>query len=305
MATYRGTTNETHRIQLDSAVDVVAWDRRIAAPGARVGLDIRTHFVGNGAAVEVQLRDQRGTTFTRYTEGITANRLRVEVPVPADAAEALFADVALPKHGLKTSSPPLLLTPRIDLQDLQWVKDGAEATEARRGDTLTLRATAKGAPDGLEAELTVFEHDADGAHDLVTRFPARIRREQIEAQWAFAYVEDTDDIPTDDEVESGYSHPEYFFRVDAAGVRAESGQLRFQDWIRVTVVDDFGQPAVSAEYVLHLPDGSQRQGTLDEAGALYATDLPPGPVRVECPDAWGPDMVSPDAEEAALSAPDA
>jgi len=283
----KGSTGEVHVVHLSSAIDVVTWSRRQAAPGARVGLQLRTHFIGNGARVQIQLRDQAGTTFQTYTEGLTANRLRAQIPVPGDAEDILFADITLPDHGLSATSPPLSLLPRIQLDDLQWIKDGEEATEARRGDVLTLSASATGAPDGTEAELVILEHDADGAHDLVTRFPTKIHGEKIEAEWEFAYVEDTDDIPADPELEDGYAHPEYFFRVDVAGLREGSDVVAFQDWVRIVVEDDFGEPASSADYVLHLPNGTQRRGVLDETGALHETDLPPGPIRVECPDAWG------------------
>jgi hypothetical protein len=281
MPTHRGSTNETHQIQLDSAIDVVSWSRRQAAPGARVGLQLNTHFVGNGAVVQIQLRDQAGTTFQTYSEALTANRLRAQIPVPGDAEDILFADITLPDHGLSATSPPLSLLPRIQLDDLQWLKDGEEATEARRGDVLTLSASATGAPDGTEAELVILEHDADGAHDLVTRFPTKITGEKIEGEWEFAYVEDTDDIPADGDAEDGYQHPEYIFRVDVGGLQATSDLITFKDWIEIRARDAFRTPVADASYTLHLPDGTQREGTLDSDGLAREEDLPPGPIRVE------------------------
>jgi hypothetical protein len=282
MSTHRGATNETHRIQIASTLERVAWDRRLAAPGARVGLDVRTHFVGNGAQVQVQLRDGAGTTFSTFTEGITAGRLRAAVSVPPEARDTLFADVKLPKHGLQTTSPPLPLTPPITVRDPKWQKDGSAATEARRGDTLTLTATVEGAPDGLEAELVIFEHDSDGAHDLITRFPTRIRTEKIEPEWDFEYHEDTDDVPTAGETETGYQHPEYFFRVDVGGLTAQSDTLKFQDWVAFEVRDAFGNvPEDVTGLVILAPDGTELEKSLDADGRVRLEDTLPGVYEVK------------------------
>ncbi|HHP7238378.1 hypothetical protein [Longibacter sp.] len=284
MPTHRGSTNETHQIQLDSAIEVVSWSRRQAAPGSRVGLQIQTHFVGNGAVVQIQLRDQAGTTFQTYTEALTANRLRAQIPVPGDAEDILFADITLPDHGLSATSPPLSLLPRIQLDDLQWIKDGEDVTEARRGDVLTLSASATGAPDGTEAELVILEHDADGAHDLVTRFPTKINGEKVEAEWEFEYVEDTDDIPADGDAEDGYQHPEYIFRVDVGGLQARSNLITFKDWFEIQRVSEDGTPISDERYVLHLANGKTREGSLDADGTAREEDLPPGPISFEFPD---------------------
>jgi len=284
MATYRGRTDEMTQVTLPSAIEIVAWDRPRAAPGARVGLDVRTRFVGNGAQAQVQLRDGSGTRFQTFAEGITASRLRADVLVPRDARDSLVAEVRLPNHGLQASSPPLPLTPPIAVRDATWRKDGAEAAESRRGDVLALTAAVDGAPDGLEAEIAIFEHDADGAHDLITRFPVIVRHQQVEAEWEFEYHEDTDDLPTDDETEDGYRPPEYFFEVDVGGVREESDRLEFQDWVELHRTDADGAPISGANYILHLADGTTREGSLDASGTAREDGLPPGPLRVEFPD---------------------
>lgn len=278
---HKGDTDTVTTVALPSAIDRVGWNRSRAAPGAHVGLDVRTRFVGNGAQVQVQLRDASGTPHRTFTEGITAGRVRANIPVPADARDALVADVTLPQHGLQASSPPLLLTPPVTVRDAMWRADGAEAREARRGDVLTLTAAVDGAPDGLEAEITVFEHDADGAHDLVTRFPALVRNQKVETEWLFEYHEDTDDIPADDEMETGYQHPEYFFRVDVGGVRAESGRLPFQDWIEFFIRDPLGSVLPNWTCAVRFPDGDTRRATTDAHGVLRLDNIPPGPCTVD------------------------
>jgi hypothetical protein len=281
MATYRGQTDETTQVTLPSAIEIVVWDRPCAAPGARVGLDVRTRFVSNGAQAQVQLRDGSGQTHRTFAEGITAGRLRADVLVPRNARDSLTAEVRLPRHGLQAVSPPLPLTPPITVRDVTWQKDGGEATEARRGDILTLTAAVDGAPDGLEAEIAIFEHDADDAHDLITRFPVIVRHEQVEAEWEFEYHEDTDDIPTENEDPDGYRPPEYFFEVDVGGVRAESEPVVFQDWVEFVFRDAYGTPRQDIEeVVLQLPDGSERREPVGPTGRVQLDDLPPGRTHI-------------------------
>lgn len=278
MSTHEGATDETHPITLTATLEQVYWTRPAAAPGSRVGLEVFTHFVGHGAEMDIALTDEEGHVHGTFTDRIYGNRFEAEIWVPPDAEQALYATVALPAHGLEQRSPALHLLPVITVTNATWSQE-----EARRGDVLTLTADVEGAPDGIEATLTIYEHDADGAHDLVTQFPVLVENNAVEAEWEFEYHEDTDDIPTDEEAEQGYQAPEYFFRVNVGGVQADSGLLQFKDWIQVELVNAFGAPVAEADYELTLADGTTRTGTLDDNGIAREEDVPPGPVRLVFP----------------------
>ena len=279
MPEHQGQTNEVHQITLPSAIEQVQWTRLRAAPGGTVGLAVFTQFVGNGARLQIKLTDHQGATHGTFKDQLYGNRLTAEIQVPVKARDALYAEVKFPKHGLKQTSPALLLTPPVDIEDATWSQD-----EARRGDVLTLSADVEGVPDGAEAQITIFEHDADGAHDPITRFPTLVEQQKIEAEWEYEYHEDTDDIPIDDEAEQGYQPPEYFFRVDVEGVSADSDLLAFRDWIEIELVDIHGQPVAEERYILTCADGSTQEGHLDENGYAHVENLPPGPVQYEYPD---------------------
>ncbi|NBB85884.1 MAG: hypothetical protein GVY12_06645 [Bacteroidetes bacterium] len=279
MPEHQGQTNEIHQITLPSAIEQVQWADLRAAPGGTVGLEVSTRYVGNGSTLQIKLTDHQGTTHGTFKDQLYGNRLTAEIQVPAKAREALYAEVKFPKHGLKQKSPALLLTPPVEVKNATWSQD-----EARRGDVLTLSADVEGVPDGTEAEITIFEHDTDGAHDPITRFPTLVEKERVEAEWEYEYHEDTDDVPTDDEAEQGYRPPEYFFRVDVEGVAAESDLLIFKDWIGIELLDIRGRPVPGRDYVLHTPDGTKHKGTLDDNGRAKVEDVPPGPYRVEFPE---------------------
>ncbi len=278
MSTYQGETDQIHPITLASTLEQVYWTRTAAAPGSRVGLEVFTHHVGHGAAMTIALTDEEGHRHGSFVDRIYGNRFAAELQVPPEARSALYATVTLAAHGLEQCSPALRLFPIIAVTNAAWSQD-----VARRGDILTLTAEVTGAPDGVEGTLKIYEHDADGAHDLITQFPVYVENDSIEAEWEFEYHEDTDDIPTAEEATRGYRAPEYFFRVDVGGIRAESGLLRFRDWVHVELISALGRPVPEADYELTLADGSTRTGTLDDNGIALEEDVPPGPVRLVFP----------------------
>jgi hypothetical protein len=279
MAEHQGQTGQVKKVKLESDIQQVYWTRRAAAPGGSVGLEVFTHYVGNNAELKIELTDKSGKSHGSFTDKIHGNHFWGPVKVPADAKEELFATVKLPKHSLSQKSGPLIILPPVQITNAKWDKK-----EARRGDILKLAADLKGVPDGVEAMVEIWEHDADGVHDFITKFPVQVKSKKIEVEWEYEYHEDTDDIPSHDETEKGYHPPEYFFRVKVGEVTAESGLLEFKDWIEIELTDDEGTPIPSKKYKLLLPDGTEREGTLDGNGHAREENIPPGPVDVDFPD---------------------
>ena len=275
MSMHKGQTNEVTEVTLPSAIDRVAWTRQRVAPGGTVGLKIFARFVGNGASMQLKLTDHRGSSFGTFNDQLYNNQLTVEITAPLKARDALYAEVKFPDHSLSETSPPLLITAPVVIQNVQW----SEA-EARRGDVLTLSADVEGVPDGTEAQLTILEHDADEAHDLITQFSTLVEKQRVEAEWEYEYHEDTDDIPRDEEAEKGYQSPEYFFRMEVEGIVAESELLVFKDWIEIELFDNRGRPQANRSFEIHFPDGSSQSGTLDANGRAEVKDAPPGPYQV-------------------------
>ena len=167
----------------------------------------------------------------------------------------------------------------IEITNVKWDKG-----EARRGDVLLLSADVKGARDGTEAQIEIWEHDADGNHDFIEKFSVPVKNKKVEKEWEFEYHEDTDEIPTTEESEKGYNPPEYFFKVIADGETAESDLLKFRDWIEIELRDEFDNPVAGADYVILLADGSEIQGKLDDNGYARIENVMPGPYWVQFPE---------------------
>jgi hypothetical protein len=151
---------------------------------------------------------------------------------------------------------------------------------------LKLTADVEGVQGGIEGEIEIWDHDSDGAHDFITKFPVFVKKKKVEAEWEYEYHEDTDEIPTEEELKkygNKYNPPEYFFRVKVGELAADSGLLEFKDWIKIKLLKRNGEPYANEHYILTPPDGSTKEGDLDKSGQARSEDLPPGPCRIRFP----------------------
>ena len=280
MAKTKGKTGKIHVVKLESSIEQVAWTKNIAVAGGKIGIEIFTKYVGNNSDLKIEIKDKSGKSGGTVKGKITGNRFWKSIDIPENLKDELTATVKLSKHGLekKSNTIPLLLP--IKITNVTWDK-----TEAKRGDILKLTADVKDAYDGAEAKIEIFEHDDDGAHDLVTSFSTLVKNQNINAEWEFQYIDDTDDIPTHEETEKGYQWPEYFFRVTIGGVSEKSGLLKFKDWIEILLEDDeSGEPVSNKRYIIHLPNGEHKEGNLDNIGFAKEENIPPGKLIIEFPD---------------------
>ena len=87
--THKEHTNEITEVTLPSAIEQVQWAWAVAGPGARVGLEICTRFVGSGAELQITLRDQKDRTHGTFKDALHANRFSARVLVPTAAEQAL------------------------------------------------------------------------------------------------------------------------------------------------------------------------------------------------------------------------
>jgi len=281
-------TDSEHEVKLDSTLLLASWTCGKAIGGQTAAFEILTEMVGEGAPVRAKGKSNKGKNLGTVGGVVRRNRFagRFEIPEDIELGDKVSFEVKLPKNGLDGESEHIPAYPPIRVSNMRW-----SATEARRGDTLTLSADIKGLPNETEVALVIYEFDRDGAHDRITELPAQIENEHIEITWEYQYHEDTDEIPTQEELDrygGRYNPPEYFFTVKAEGVEygsdQESGLLSFKDWIGITLISKDGNPLGSADYKLTLPDGQTRQGTLDAGGYAREENIPPGKVRIEFPD---------------------
>jgi hypothetical protein len=276
MLEYQRQTDTTNRIELTSTIEHAVWDRAVGSIGEEVGFQVYTHFVGNYNEVEIEFHNGNGRRLDRITVSTYGNKCGGTFTIPERVNDFIYYDVRIRNLGLRCRSEDLVLVPPRTITNPRWSQ-----TEARRGDILTLSADVDEVRDGTRARIQIYEHDDDGAHDLITELHGLVESRRIEVEWEYEYHEDTDEIPTESELEKGYNPPEYFFRVSIDSISADSELLTFKDWIEVEVRDEAGQLAADQDYILHLPDDSTRNGTTNERGIAREEDVPPGPWWIE------------------------
>ncbi len=283
------STDSEHEVKLDSELISVSWTCGMAIGGQTASFEVLTELVGEGAPVKVKGKSENGKKLGKVTGVMRRNHFggAFQIPEDIELGDKVFFEAKLSKNSLDGESEHIPAYPPIRVSNMKW-----SAQEARRGDTLTLSADIKGLPNEAEVVIVIYEHDRDGAHDHITELPANVDNEKIEVSWEYEYHEDTDEIPTQQELDKyngQYNPPEYFFTIKAEGVEygsdQESGLLKFKDWFRISLVDNSGRPKADEDYILMLADGTERKGKLDGDGQAIEQDLPPGEVRIKFPNA--------------------
>lgn len=276
MYEYQRPTDAAHRIELESSIDRAVWDRGVASIGEEVEFQVYTRFVGDDSEARITIKNSSGRRLDELTAQVYGNRCRGRWTVSDRARDSVYYEVDLREHGVRGDSEELAIIPARTITNARWSQ-----TEARRGDILTLSADTENFPEGTEARIVIYEYDEDGAHDLITELTGLVESNGIETEWEYEYHEDTDEIPTDPEVEGGYSYPEYIFKVIIGSIEAQSELLRFKDWIDFIMRDGAESPVPNHEYILHLADGQERRGRTDADGRVIERDVPPGPWWIE------------------------
>ncbi len=284
---FNKSTDEEHKEKLEPSLISATWKQGFAIAGQQALFEVLTVFVGNGAEIKVTGKSENGEKLGKVKDTIFNNSYvgRFEIPDDIEMDDHIYFEIDFPKNGISGESNRIPVYPPVKVTSLKW-----SAKEARRGDTLTLSAEVYGVKDKTEAIMTIYEYDRDGLNDRIVELPVEVKNQKVEIKWEYQYFEDTDEIPTERELQEygkSYNPPEYFFTVklgDAEyGKKQESGLLLFKDWIEVELLDSNGQPVPNQDYILRLPDGTEKRGQLDGEGKARVEDVPPGKFRIVFP----------------------
>jgi hypothetical protein len=285
--TFNKATDTAHKVKLESELLYAGWKSGVAYIGLAAAFEVKTAFVGNGAPIEVAGKTKDGKKLGKVKGVVNGNSFAGALEIPDNVKEGDWAyfEVDLAKCGLKGKADPVPVAPPIVVANMKW-----SAKEARRGDIVTLSADVRGVRDDTDVTLTIYEYDKDGVHDRIVELAAKAKDQKVSLDWKYEYFEDTDEIPTDEELKKygkSYNPPEYFFAIklegNEFGKKQESGLLLFKDWIEVELLDSGGRPVPNADYILRLPDGTEKRGQLDGDGRARVEDVPPGAFKIVFP----------------------
>jgi hypothetical protein len=283
-ATYTKPSGQPQKIQVQSNLIYALWACGRAWAETEAPFIVKTALVGEGAEVKVKLLNASGKTLAKTSDKIFGNYLHGAIAVPSTVKpdDILLLEVELPKHRLSVDSNQVPAGPSLKPRSMQWSKK-----ETKRGDVLKLQAQFVDLPENTDAEVTIYEFDKDGNHDPLITLPTVIKNNTLDLSWEYQYQDETDQIPTQTDLkpyQKNYKHPQYFYVIEIDGCRIgskqESGLLKFNDAITLSLVDPDGTVRANETYKITFPDGTEKKGTLDANGKA-TLDLPPGPFTVE------------------------
>ncbi|MBU0982233.1 MAG: hypothetical protein KKA42_00055 [candidate division Zixibacteria bacterium] len=282
---FKKSTDSEHTIKLESRIVSAAWKGGQARAGRPAAFEVRTLFVGDGAPIKITGKSDKGLKLGKLKLTMLGNRCAatLDIPVDAELNDKVYFEYELSKNDLDGESNRIPVQPVVRATNMKW-----STKEARRGDTVTLTADVSGLRDHTEVTVTIYEHDQDKAHDRIVEIPGKIMDQKLEVQWEYEYHEDTDDIPTQVEMDrygGKYQNPEYFFTIKTDesefGKAQESGLLLFKDWLEIECEDAYGEVAADADYKVTFADGTEKTGKLDSQGKATVKDVPPGACEIE------------------------
>jgi hypothetical protein len=163
------------------------------------------------------------------------------------------------------------------ISNARWSEDTAEV-----GQTVTMSADVEGYDAGTPATFRIYKRDLRGADELMDTIETETQADSVEADWEYVSNGESQESPREG-TQGNYSAPEYYFQVIVERSSARSDLLEYRDYIEVEATDEDGNPIADEEYVLYLPNGAVRTGTLDGSGCLREENIPPGLCSIRFP----------------------
>ncbi|UCG61924.1 MAG: hypothetical protein JSV52_01135 [Candidatus Zixiibacteriota bacterium] len=284
---FNKSTDSEEEIKLDSSLVYTEWRSGVATAGGKVTVAVGTSLVGDGATVEVTGKSKKGKKLGKLKGKVRSNMFvgMLDIPEDIEMGDRVFFEVDLPDNSLSGKSEEIPVTLPIRVSNMKW-----SAKEAGRGDILTLSADIDNVRDDTEVLLTIYEYDQDSAHDRITEIPGLVKDKEVSVNWEYEYHEDTDEIATQEELDQyggKYNPPEYFFTIEiydqVFGKKQESKLLVFKDWLEIAGEEPTGEPMANRDYIIKLPDGTEKKGKLDKDGFARVEGIPPGKCEIEIP----------------------
>ncbi len=172
-----------------------------------------------------------------------------------------------------------------EFSNLKWVdEDGNDVSEAQVGDIVYAVADVKNL-DGESVFVKILEKDEYDEDDPIDSFSTTVKDGKIKGKWKFRYVEDEDDVGSEEEKEEkGYTKPEFIFHITKGDdvTSVDSGELKYQDWVQFKIIDSStGNPLKDVDYKITFADGSKIEGKVDKEGKIKIENFPPGKFSIQ------------------------
>jgi len=224
-----------------------------------------------GYWIEFQFKDAAGLP-------VGGMEYRFTDPASNESEGLLIGSGSLRRDNLEAAGQGEVVL--MSVSQAKWSKE-----KAKVGDTVKLSAKAEGFEPGTDGVFMVYLRDVKGAHKMVDMILAKTQGDKLEAEWTFAYPEESEEIP--DEAIKQYASPEYYFEAIVSRSKARSGYLVFDDVVEITLKDHEGNPIGNEDYILTFSNGIVRKGKVDANGYKKEENVPPAYWKVSFPNMKG------------------
>ncbi|MCG8700807.1 MAG: PAAR domain-containing protein [Bacteroidales bacterium] len=158
---------------------------------------------------------------------------------------------------------------KFTVSDLKWMLDEKEISSAKIMDTVNICAKVEGIEDENFIFFKIFEKDENNEDDFITSVSGMVKAGKVEIPWEVCYIDDTDDIESAEEMQNKkYTLPEFVIKyTNSDGETIESKLLEISDELEIKAFDqETNEPLAHYDYAICMPDGTFKEGTLDENG---------------------------------------
>jgi hypothetical protein len=279
MPTFQGQTDQVLRIQVQSILVGVAWQSNAVAAGGMATIEVLTAYVGEGAPIQLTVKDQAGSTLMTLSGSVHSNLHRSQIVIPRDCkAKTLIVEAEMAKHGLQGKSELLTVFPTPVFTDLKWTDGQGKTVTTILPETLVAcEAKVTGLSNDQKVLVSVYQQREHG-RTLLLSADAEVLQGSIRLLWNQSAIPGPEKIVIQKDLnrEGGHYHaPEYVFIVSALGVASESAMVKQATWIHYDLGPnpDAGKTRTG---LFESPDGKQGEESIPEDGQLRLAQMLPG-----------------------------
>ena len=222
MTEYKKSTDSTHPIDLQSAINSVYWRADVICTEEEAFFDVVTELVADNSEIEIEIKSADGNVIHKLKEKIKENFFKSSFKVPADAAGTLAISAKLPAHNLDKESAPLKILAQPEITEAKWAKSEAEAAEC-----IDFSATTKNINEHSQVNIEVYKSEK-GKEELLQSFPIQAGQEKLEGTWQ----EEGECQLVETQEEADKLEPaEYFYKAKYKNAEAKSDTLKVKNFI--------------------------------------------------------------------------
>ncbi len=222
MTEYKKATDNTHPIDLQSAINSVYWRADVICTEEEAFFDVITELVADDSNIEIEIKNADGNIVHSLKEKIKENFFKSSFKIPANTSGKLTINAKLPVHNLEKESAPVKILAQPEIVNAKWEKSEAEAAEC-----IDFSAETKNINEYSQVKIEVYKQE-NGKEELLDSFPIQASQDKLEGTWQ--EEGECQLVETQEEADK-LTPAEYFYTAKYKNVEARSDTLKINNYI--------------------------------------------------------------------------